>query len=72
MSSLKSLTPALPSFETLASLTVVNVKVSPIHEGVDGKVEVLPIVVAKVAASSKEVVIKQLGSKGLRLEGTEL
>ena len=31
----KSLTPALPAFETLASLTVVDVKVSPILEGVD-------------------------------------
>ena len=58
---LKSLPPALPSFQALASLTVVDVKV-----------EVLPVVVTKVAASSKRSTIKQLDSKGLRLERTEL
>ena len=55
-----------------ASLTVVDVKAAPVLEGVDGKVEVLPVVVTKVAASSKRSTIKQLDSKGLRLEGTEL
>ena len=51
---------------------VVDVIVTPVLEGVDGKVEVLPVVVTKVAASSKRSTIKQLDLKGLRLEGTEL
>ena len=51
---------------------MVDVKAAPVLEGVDIEVEVLPVVVVKVAASSKEVIIKQLDSKGLRLEGTEL
>ena len=51
---------------------MVDVIVAPVLEGVDGKVEVLPVVVTKVAASSKRSTIKQLDSKGLRLEGTEL
>ena len=51
---------------------MVDVKAAPVLEGVDGKVEVLPVVITKVAESSKRSTIKQLDSKGLRLGGTEL
>ena len=46
---------------------VVDVKAAPVLEGVDGKVEVLPVVVTKVAASSKRSTITQLDSKGFIL-----
>ena len=48
-----------------ALLKVVDVEAAPVLKGVDVKVEVLPVVVAKVAASSKEVVIKQLELEGV-------
>ena len=51
---------------------MVDVIVAPVLKGVDSKVKVLLVVVSKVAASSKRSTIKQLDSKGLRLEGTEL
>ena len=57
--------------EALASLTVVDVIIAPVLEGVDGKVEVLPVVVTSYCFL-KEVDDKAADSKGLRLEGTEL
>ena len=48
LSLLSSLTPALSSFQTFASLTVVDIIVAPVLEGVDGKVKVLPVVVTKL------------------------
>ena len=58
---------------TTSDALVVDVEIAaPILEGVDGKAVVLPVVVTKVAASSKRSTIKQLDSKGLRLGGTEL
>ena len=56
LSPLKSLTPALPAFETLASLTVVDVKVTPIHEGVITKVASTSVAVKIIATVSLTVV----------------